>query len=246
MNERQDVLDRLAALERDNRRWKRAGGALALALLASVAIGFTNPRADVVEAERFVLKGADGTELGSLGVDSQGAPMLLMRKDSAYVALATAAPGLILRGTDGKRGVFLGVDGAGSTLLELTSDKLQQGVKLATHADGSSGVYLRDEAGFPRATMEALSTGDAIYTVRADKGALRGTFSVDSNGNSSSMLLDSLGRRRIGMVVGPDGTPLLSLDDEETRTRASLSMIFDGSPLLELYGESGEPTFEAP
>lgn len=246
MHEDQDVLQRLAALERDNRRWKRAGGALALALLASVAIGFTSPTAEIVEAERFVLRGADGTELGSLGVDAQGHPMLLMRKDSAYAALTLAAPGLVMRGSDGKRGAYLGIDNAGSTVLELTSDKLQQGVKLATHEDGSCGVYLRDETGYPRATMETLAAGDAIYTVRGEKGALRGTFSVDANGNSSNLLLDSLGRRRIGMVVQADGTPTLSLDDEETRTRASLSMIFDGSPKLELYGAGGDATYKAP
>jgi len=246
MNDYDQVRDRLAALERDNRRWKLAGGFLALTLLASVSIGFVTPSAEIIEAERFVLKSADGTEMGSLGLDGQGNPMLLMRKDKAYAALSLSAPGLIIRGSDGKRGAFLGMDSSGSTLLELTSDKLQQGVKLATHEDGSSSVTLRDEAGYPRATMEALATGDAIYTLRGEKGALRGTFGLDADGNVSSLLLDSLGRRRIGMVVQTDGTPILSMEDDTSRARANLTMQFDGSPRLELLREDGAPSFEAP
>lgn len=256
MHDHQAVLDRLASLERDNRRWRLVGGLLALAVIASVSIGFVSPpadagrpsvfAADVVEAERFVLKGADGAEVGSLGLDAKGNPTLLMRKDSSYVLLTLSAPGLLIRGPDGKRSAFLGIDSAGSTLLELTSDRLQEGVKLATHEDGSSSVTLRDAAGYPRATMEALATGDSIYTVRGEKGAIRGTFGLDSKGNASSLLLDATGGRRIGMVVQADGTPILSMEDNTARARANLTTKFDGSPTLELLREDGTPSFEAP
>jgi len=251
MHDHQEVLDRLASLERDNRRWKLVGGLLALAALASVSIGFVSPRVnaggtDVVEAERFVLKGADGSEVGSLGLDAQGSPTLLMRKGASYALLTLSAPGLLIRGPDGKRGAFLGIDTAGSTLLELTSDRLQQGVKLATHEDGSASVTLRDAAGYPRATMEALATGDSIYTLRGEKGAIRGTFGLDSKGNASSLLLDTIGRRRIGMVVQADGTPVLSMEDDAARARANLTTKFDGSPTLELLREDGTASFEAP
>lgn len=242
----QEILDRLVRLEHENRRWRRTAGVLAVTLCASFAIGFASSRPEVVEAERFVLRGADGTEHGSLGLDEQGSPTLLMRKDKSYAVLTLSAPGLLVRGPDGKRGAFLGIDTKGATLLELSSDKLQQGVKLAVDAEGSSGVYLRDAGGYPRATMETLAAGDSIFTVRGEKSALRGTFGLDVNGNASTLLLDSVGRRRIGMVVQTDGTPLLSMEDEATRVRANLTMKFDGSPRLELLREDGAASFKAP
>jgi hypothetical protein len=237
-----DLLSRLDRLERANRRWRHVGIGLALALLALVATGFVHPRADVLEASRLVLKGADGEELVDLGTDAEGRPQLLMRHESSYAILTLAGPGLLLRGPDGRRSAFFGIDTRGATKLELTSDRVFDGVRLAVQPDGSAGAYLLNERGRERFALEALSDGSAFLNVRDEGGRPRALFGLDPNGTGTLLLLDSRGARRLGMVVPSDGEPILGLEDAQGRSRAQLTTRVDGAPLLRLTGRRQDST----
>src|SRR5262245_8049600 len=219
MDQNADLLRRIARLERENRRIKLGVGLAAALGLILLAAGSALPRASepapvqgkTLEVEKLVIKGADGKEAVSLGLDPQGAPLLLLRKDKATALLTVASPGLLLRGDDGRRGAFLGIDPRGVTKLDLSSEKLVDGVRLSVQADGSAGAYVLNNQGRERASMEWLSTGASQVTARDDRGVVRGFFGLDPTGNSSALLLDAAGRRRIGAVVQQDGAPLLEL-----------------------------------
>lgn len=255
MQTHDDILLRLQRLERESRRWKRGALALATALgatvLTTIAAGFVGPTPatsveKVVEAERFVLRGADGTEHAVLGLDGQGNPNLLMRKGKAHAFLTLAGPGLHLRAPDGKTSSFLGIDTNGSNRLELTSERLQDGLRATVQPDGSAGFYAVDAEGRERVTMEYLAEGSSQLTVRDAKGLIRSHVGLDKNGVGSTLLIDSIGRRRLGMLLDPEGTPLLAIEDEAGRPRAKLTTEFDGTPRLELLREDGKPMFKEP
>ena len=101
---------RLDRLERENRRFKL----LALAWLAWTACSVAQSDAKVVEAERFLLKGADGVQYGSFELDPKGNPMLLLQKgqERAVLTLSGAdGTGLLVRGEDGVVRVYNGANG---------------------------------------------------------------------------------------------------------------------------------------
>ncbi|MEW6071416.1 MAG: hypothetical protein AB1726_02330 [Planctomycetota bacterium] len=242
---------RLDRLEREARRW-RLGSLLLLGGLAGVlAVSFACPAApappaSVLEAERFVLRGAAGEELAVLGTDTKGNPNLLLRRGQSHAIVTLSGPAVQVRGEDGKTGAFLGVDTRGDSRLELTSARMHDGVRAAVHPDGSSGVYVLDAEGRERAALEYLATGAAQLTARDGRGGIRSYLGLDEKGVASSLVLDPIGRRRLGLLVAPDGTPTLAAEDGEGRLRAQLTMDQDGLPLLQLLRADGEPMFQEP
>lgn len=238
---------RLERLERANRRWRNLAALAGLLLCASVAAGLGRVPS-VIEAERFVLKGADGAELAVLGVDQVGSPMLLLEHDKANALLTLSGPALSLRADDGKRGAFIGVDTKGESRLELRSERYLDGVRLVSKADGGSGMYLLDRDGHERGTAELTAEGHVLFTVRDAGRRVRGSFGLDANSIPNLVLLDALGRRRVGMLVQNDdeGRPLFALEDGLGRTRAELTLDRDGSPSLALTRPDGQKSFQAP
>lgn len=63
------LTQRVAHLERDNRRLKRIGALLVLGLAASMLIGSVLPKSPIIEAETFVLKDGAGRARAILGAD---------------------------------------------------------------------------------------------------------------------------------------------------------------------------------
>src|SRR2546422_11465345 len=61
------VLRRVADLEAEVRRWRRAAMALVLSAVALTTLGAAVPRGRVVEAQKFVLKDAAGGVRAELG-----------------------------------------------------------------------------------------------------------------------------------------------------------------------------------
>jgi len=88
----QELAARIAKLERQNRVWKW-GGLLAIALMAlSLGAGLyaqesrTYPiHARSIEAERFILTGADGRVLGRWSVTSSGGLLTLYSPDGKII-----------------------------------------------------------------------------------------------------------------------------------------------------------------
>jgi hypothetical protein len=92
-NDIQQLAGRIAKLERQNRFWK-FGGLLALVLLAfSVVAGVHAQetraqmpmRARTVEAQRFLLKGADGRVLGEWSSTAGGGAIALYSPDGKVI-----------------------------------------------------------------------------------------------------------------------------------------------------------------
>jgi hypothetical protein len=244
-----NTLARLDLLERQNRRLRRAVAALALCITAFGAL--SSRRAEPaqtpeVRAERFVLVDPGGAELGSLGVDGKGFPLILLRKDKASAVLTLANPSLALRGDDGKRGAWIGQDTQGGVGMKLYGEKLLDGVAINVKPDGASGIYVLGADGRERATMELLADGTSAFGSRDQRGLPRTFFGLSPAGVPSLMLLDQNGAKRAGMLVNPDGAPLLSLDDARGQSRIELSQRFDGHARVRTFDEAGKTSFEAP
>jgi len=241
----QSLHARLDSLERTNRRYRLGAIALGLSAFAWVACGVAQPKSEL-EAERFVLLGADGSERAVLELDSQGHPTLVMRQEESSVLLTTNGPSLLLRGPDGKTGAYLGIDKKSDVRLDLSSARVLDGLRLVTHEDGSAGVYVLDTTGRERAALESFSVGGAAVNLREASGKVRAQFALDAAGQPNLLLMDGVGQRRIGMVVGEDGNGLLELADERGRPRAQLATQFDGSPRLDMKREDGGVSYTAP
>jgi len=246
MNEPKSIEERLESLERENRRWRRAGTLAVLGCAAFVATGFgrssasaTAPADGVLRGEKLELTNADGTVWASMGLDSAGFPLFLMEQNGAHVAMTLNKPAIHIREGKGLASAFLGFDTRGVGKVELMHGETKSGVRLSMRPNGDAGVYALDEQGFDRATMEYLVGGLSTLTLREPQGRVRSALTVDQEGNSSSILLDPSGRRRIGMLVKPDGAPLLSLEDESAVPRLNLKMEFDGSTQIEFLRPDG-------
>jgi hypothetical protein len=236
----------MARLERDNRRY-RVLAALATGLaLAWTGCGIAFQEKHTLSAERFVLLAPDGSEGAALEYDSNGNPLLHMRKGDARVALTTNGPSLLLRGADGRTSAFLGISTRNASNLELSSSRLQDGVRLTVREDGSAGVYVLDAEGRQRGGLESFGASGAGVTFKDEMGRLRSSFGIDPTDLPNLILLDPRGGRRMGMLLQEDGNALLEIEDEKGLPRGRLTTDFDGSPRLELLREDGRPSFQAP
>lgn len=113
------VLERLENLERQNRRFKRAGLAAMVLAGATLLIGQATSQWKV-EAERFVLKDTDGKIRAELGMAGHGPLLALYDKDGARRAvfgIAERGPGIFFLDAIQKRRVALGVVEKGPVLV---------------------------------------------------------------------------------------------------------------------------------
>ncbi len=251
------LLQRVERLERQNRRLRFSLLAGGLGLFLAAATGSSpwiesGPGAemggipDVVEAERIVLRGANGEEACVIGVDNKGFPQLIMRKDKSHAIMTLNGPGLLLRGADGKRSAFMGMDTRGMTTLSLTSERLIDGVKLAVKPDGAAGLYLLDQDGRDRLGLEASKNSGANIVLRNPQGRIRTSLGIDPHEIPALLFFDQEGRRRTGILVDESGKPLLAIEDERGNPRLEITSHFDGSGLIRLLREDGGLVFEAP
>lgn len=103
-----NLVQRLDRVERENRRWKRAGTTVLAALAALVLMGQAKPDkvAEVVEAEKFVLRDKTGKLRATLAIAADGVVSLSLtgttEKPGAVLAAARdGASTLILYNKDG-------------------------------------------------------------------------------------------------------------------------------------------------
>lgn len=237
---------RLDRLERENRRLRRLSAVSLAGVFGWAACSAAAPAQDTVTAQRFVLVDGSGSEQGALELDGGGFPMLRMQHGKAQAVVSLNGPGVLLRGEDGKTTAFLGIDSNRTSKLELSSERLMDGVRLTTRADGSCGVYVLDPTGRERGALEATSAGGASAYFKDETGRLRVVLGLDVKDQPNLVMMDGQGARRLGALVADDGTPLLELQDESGRPRAQLTTIFDGTPSLDLLREDGGTSFRAP
>ena len=103
MIETNELVARLEKVEKQNRRMKVVGCAVLLVMTALLLVGWVSPESKVVEAETFVVKGADGNKRAELGM-IEGCPTLALFNENGMgdvlLTQGKAGTGLIL--SDGK------------------------------------------------------------------------------------------------------------------------------------------------
>lgn len=170
---------RVARLERENRRWK-ALGIVALALLGVVGLlGATSPGsgtvADEIRARRFILVDDAGRDHAALGIEPGG------------------AAGLAFAGPDGKLRALLGIEGDGSGFLGLADRSGTLRVMLGA-MEGSAGLNLADRAGKDRAGLVIAPDGTGGLTLSDPSGRARAVLALEPGGLAALEILDPAGK----------------------------------------------------
>jgi hypothetical protein len=144
----QIIVERLHKLEAQNRRMKCRGIAILAALSAFVLMGQAAPVPRVVEAQKFVLKDANGSVRGWLGIIGHGSELTLGNADQQprmTLMVSVDASNLHFFGSR-KSGMTLGVDSGDPSLSMIGADG-EGGAGITFGKDGPS-LTLEDSKGF--------------------------------------------------------------------------------------------------
>ncbi len=184
------LLSRLDALERANRRWRRACFALVLCVAAWIAMGAVQSPVEELVARRFVLQDRLGQTRGTWEVTTDGSRLSLFT--------AAGSPAFVLVGGRPVSGLEVR-DGSGTTRVELA---FRDGV--------GTGLWLRDARRRIRFEMFEAAAGP-MMALRDAWSRKRLAMIVTEAGPGIS-LLDSLGKSLLGLVVASD-SPTIGLND---------------------------------
>ncbi len=172
--------ERLNRLERENHRMKQAG-VVALAVIAAVVLmgqATGGKVAKVVEAEKFVLRDAEGKPRARLeSLPSGSVRLALLDKNEniqSVLGVGVGRPSLVLAGRNNKTILttsFLSISGksrltlavlpSGEQSLVLTDNTGRTRAELAIEVDGSSTFGLFDRTGTARAVLGSISLENA-------------------------------------------------------------------------------------
>lgn len=146
-----NLMRRMEAVERENRRWQWMVTVTLAVVAAMVVLAQATPTkfGKVIEAERFVLRDTNGSIRAELGFVDDVSVLLLNDKDGKPGVALSVFP-------DGPRRVSL-LDRNGNTRSVLTA-----------RADGDSGLRLFDENRMHRASLDVMADGRPILRL-ADK-----------------------------------------------------------------------------
>jgi hypothetical protein len=247
-------LVRLAALERQNRRLRRALvvlaavvivalGAAAVALVApyNAQVGLylgqllgrpevVETKKTIVEAEQFVLRARDGRVRATLGLRGENSMGL-----DLYDAAGKARAGLDL-GSDGEANLWLGADDG-----QVAASFNGRGVRIgASGRPGASltpaGLSLLDAAQRPRVTLAAKEDGTTSLTLNDREGKTGALVDVAAEGSRLGLFYG--GGVRAGIGYGRGGSQL-NLFSEDGQDHATLSLMPDGSTSLLFHDQQG-------
>jgi hypothetical protein len=177
--ELQAIVERLSKLEGQNRRLKRGGAAILAALSTLVLMGQAAPSPRVVEAQRFVLKDANGNVRGWMGVIGKGSELTLGNVNAQPMMglmVSEDSSDLHFFGSR-KSGMTLGVN-SGDPALSMMGAEGIGGAGITIAKDGPS-LTLQDGRGFSAvvgtAQLETPTNGKTHQTSAAsvvlfDKG----------------------------------------------------------------------------
>lgn len=257
MPDPEEMARRLARLERMNRR---LGGAVMLtALFVSLVfvMGQAPPQPTTLEAERFVVRGADGRVRAQLGL-VDGEPGLRLYGPAeelrAGMALPDGEPGLFLYDTQGRQRAFLGVpqghpdlvlyDEAQKPNASLSADKGLASLVLRDGQDGARvtlgttgqvpGFVIQTPQGPVRREGEGRRFGLALTDSEGSVRAL-----LDATGNGPGVALyDTRGTIRVLLDAAED-QPVFLLTDRNGRVRGSFAISTRGAALT-FYDANGD------
>jgi hypothetical protein len=188
------IADRLERLERQFRRWKWIGIAVAVLIappipLALVAFLMSDGSH---EAQRLLVRDRNGRVRMDLGTDSDGTPRLLFFGGEGQVRLvAHLAEGDIPR-------LYLADEGGRTRLL------------LGTDKDGPS-LDLLDADQRGRLSMTVDKGGSPVLQLRDRDGKTRLAALVESAGTTKLKVLDGAGKFRLVLGVNKEGLPAVGL-----------------------------------
>ena len=195
-----DLEQRLARLERGNRRMKRIGTLVLLAagvvLLSGQAKGKALPD---LEVRSLTLKDTDGKARARMD------------------AIADGTVGLVLLDKDGKARAELTVDTDGAPGLALFDKTGTMRTWLSMEADGLPSLFFYDKDEEVRALL-GPEVGLALLT----GGKVRVTLGVRAD--SPALMLIDKDKTRASLRVLEDGSPSLDLFDKDEQTRATLGV----------------------
>ncbi len=169
------LVQRLNRMERENHRWKWLVAVTLAVLGVGVVLGQTTPRrvGKVLEAERFVLRDADGKNRAELGV-----------MDGASI--------LFLNDKDGKPGVALSVLPDGPRMVTLLDKNGKTRSVLTARADGDSGLRLFDKNRMHRASLDVMADGRPILRISPKKNKRPTEHLITLSKASTAVVMDFL------------------------------------------------------
>jgi len=180
------LLERMDRIERENRRLKRFGSmmmvamAVVLGLAAAVfwytgRFGIAGAVPQNIVARQFTLRNADGTTRGTWGVAEDGTVRLMLSdgKGRARVRLSLLADG-----------------SAGLSFADTADHKL---VVLGSLPDQTSSFVISSGAGVPRAVLGVSGAGAANLVFADQGGATKTSVGVDAKGKGAFTVADQPG-----------------------------------------------------
>ncbi|UCH33451.1 MAG: hypothetical protein JSV65_12845 [Armatimonadota bacterium] len=163
-----DFARRIERLERQNRRLKLGMLGLAAVFGAVLFVGAVTPQ-EIVEAEKFVLRDAEGRQRAVLQVPEWG-PCLSLYDAAGTTQVALyingSRPGVRLSDTNGKERAILEVDEG--PLFALFDERGQQRAGIGVQETGDktwpegAAFFLFDADGRPRVTLDAFPRGPEL------------------------------------------------------------------------------------
>ena len=154
------IEERLSILEEQNRRLKKGGIIVLIALFSVILMGQAKPSPRSIEAEKFVLKDAHGNVRGWMGVIGEGAELVLgnsnrqpmitlevstdsgdlhfygSRTSGMNIGLNSGEPSISIMGADkkGRAGIAFGKDGPSLNLEDAKGYSAFMGATRLDHA----------------------------------------------------------------------------------------------------------------
>jgi hypothetical protein len=171
----QALTERIAKLEVQNRRFRKAAIA-ALVVASALAVMGQAPTRRVLEANEFVLKDASGTMRARLSMEMTDRPTLTFYRDKTHSSASLAGgdePFLVLNRAGTNELVQLG---ANRTFygLGLYEQEIRAGLSVQ---NGNPGIELYDEAGKPQVSIEADKKNGEFITLGGTPGKQSAMFS---------------------------------------------------------------------
>lgn len=217
-----------------------------LVLNATNRAGGLTSRGRVLEAERVVLRDAEGKVHGELALDPHGSVALSLYDSEGIRRAQLGTNGLYLSDPRGTVQASLRLM-PGSTQAEAFTPVLRlsdgQGSprgSLVVHRDGASSLLLSNADGHGGATLESEPDGAGHLALSGHEGRSAAWLGTLPDNSRAFLLSDSGGDAIAMLSIGTSGATQLSLSDRAHRERVVVTVLPDGSPHFALTGRTGK------
>ncbi|MEE8242578.1 MAG: hypothetical protein V3R61_03765 [candidate division NC10 bacterium] len=213
---------RLGRVERENQRLKQAG-VVALAVIAAVVLmgqATQSKVAEVVEAERFILRDATGKVRTRVATSVDGLTVMDFLDASGKTRiglflLSDGSPVLNLNGQDGKTSAALSVLPSGPLFSLNEGGKSRARVKVFS---GGARLALLDRNEKPRASLAVRDDGAPTLNFFDGNGNRRATLDLSSDGLPRLGFYDTSGQVRAWLAEERGGLVRFALTDNYGKT----------------------------